>query len=157
MSASLIEKKHRSSIARFLSSTAWADADVYRQYLSKVRSLFVRQRVTLIIDDSLSEKTGKHLFGVKFHKDHCGNGYVFGHQLVTALLRTKDLLLPLVPRLYIKKSMSKIQLAKEQILLALQYVKVREVIMDSWYMATEIINLCTSKGIKLVLLRRTGV
>jgi len=150
MSTALIEKKHHSSIARFLSSPAWNDAAVYRQYLSKIRHLFARQRVTLIIDDSLSKKTGKHLFGVQFHKDHCGNGYIFGHQVVTALLRTKDVLLPLIPRLYHKESMSKIQLAKEQILLALQHVKVRQVIMDSWYMATELITLCTSKGITVI-------
>lgn len=150
MSASLIEKKHYSSIARFLSSTAWNDAAVYHQYLSKIRHLFARQRVTLIIDDSLSKKTGKHLFGVQFHKNHCGNGYVFGHQVVTALLRTKEVLLPLIPRLYHKESMSKIQLAKEQIFLALQHVKVREVIIDSWYMAAELINLCTSKGIAII-------
>lgn len=150
MSASLIEKKHHGSIARFLSSTAWNDARVYHRYLSKIRHLFARQKVSLIIDDSLSKKTGKTLFGVQFHKDHCGNGYVFGHQVVTALLRTKDLLLPLIPRLYHKESMSKIQLAKEQLLLALRYVKVREVIMDSWYMAAEIINLCTSKGIIVI-------
>jgi hypothetical protein len=150
MSTSLIEKKHRSSIARFLSSAAWNDAAVYDRYLSKIRHLFTRQWVALIIDDSLSNKTGKHLFGVQFHKSHCGSGYVFGHQVVTALLRSKDVLLPLIPRLYHKKSMSKIQLAKEHILLALQYVRVREVIMDSWYMAAEIITLCTSKGITVI-------
>lgn len=150
MSDALIEKKHCSSIARFLSSSAWSDAAVCRQYLAKVHCIFARQSVSLIIDDSLSKKTGKHLFGVQFHKDHCGNGFMFGHQVVTAILRTHNLLLPLIPRLYHKESMSKIQLAKEQILLAMQHVKIREVIVDSWYMAAEIITLCTTKDIAVI-------
>jgi hypothetical protein len=150
MSNALIEKKSRSSIARFLSSTAWNEQTIYDRYLSKICQHFAGHAMTLIIDDSLSKKTGKHIYGVKFHKSHTGKGFVFGHQVVTALLRSKDILLPLIPKLYNKKSMSKIKLAKEQILLALSYVKIKQVIMDSWYMSAEIITLCTAKGITVI-------
>jgi hypothetical protein len=150
MSDALIERKDASSLSRFLSSFAWSDDAVYQQYLRKIRHLFARQWVSLIIDDSLSRKTGKHLFGVQFHKDHMGGGFVFGHQVVTALLRSRDILLPLLPLLYHKHSSSKIALAREQILLALRYVKLREVVMDSWYMCAELMQLCIERGVTVI-------
>lgn len=106
----LVEKRHTSSMSRFLSSLAWDENGLIVKYLRKIRFVFSREWVSVIIDDTLSEKTGKNIDGVQFHKDHAGGGFVFGHQFVTALLRSRDIILPLVPRFYSKKTASKSRL-----------------------------------------------
>ena len=150
ISHALVKNKSCSSITRFLTSNAWTNEELFGKYMNKIKHLFSRKYVSLIIDDSTARKTGKHIAGAQYHKDHAKNGYVFGHQVVTALLQAGDILLPLIPMLYSKKTATKIQLAIQQIQHALKYVNVREVIMDSWYMAAEIIHLCVSKGITVI-------
>lgn len=150
ISRALVNNKSCSSIARFLTSDAWTNKGLVGKYMGKIRHVFHRRYVSLIIDDSTAKKTGKKIDGVQYHKDHAKKGYVFGHQVVTALLQSGNILLPLVPLLYSKKTVTKIQLAIQQINLAINYVHVREVIMDSWYMAAEIIHLCISKGITVI-------
>ena len=150
ISHALVDNKSCSSIARFLTSGAWENGEIIGKYMGKIRHLFHGKYVSLIIDDSTAKKTGKQIAEAQYHKDHAKKGYVFGHQVVTALLQAGDILLPLVPLLYSRKTVTKIQLAIQQIHLALKYVNVREVIMDSWYMAAEIIHLCTSKGITVI-------
>lgn len=150
MCDALVEKRHASSMSRFLSSLAWDEDGLMVKYLRKIRFMFSRKWVSVIIDDTLSEKTGKNIEGVQFHKDHTGRGFVFGHQFVTALLRSRDIILPLVPQFYSKKTQSKIQIAHDIILLALNYFHVREVILDSWYVCEQIIDLCRLKKIDLI-------
>ena len=150
ISHALVKNKSCSSIARFLTSDAWTNDELICKYMSKIGHLFCRKYVSLIIDDSTAKKTGKKIAGAQYHKDHAKNGYVFGHQVVTALMQSGNITLPLMPLLYSKKSATKIQLAIQQIKIALKYVNIREVIMDSWYMAAEIIHLCVSKGITVI-------
>ena len=104
----------------------------------------------MIIDDSIAEKTGKHIEEVQYHKDHSGNGFVFGHQVVTALIMCFGLLLPLFPKLYSKKTQSKIELAKQIIEYASSKIRISQVIMDSWYVCNDIIKLCLKKGLTLI-------
>ena len=71
----LVEKRHTSSMSRFLSSLAWDENGLIVKYLRKIRFVFSREWVSVIIDDTLSEKTGKNIDGVQFHKDHAGGGF----------------------------------------------------------------------------------
>ena len=104
----------------------------------------------MLIDDSISKKTGKHIEEAQYHKDHASNGYVFGHQIVTALIMCLGLILPLFPKLYSKKTQSKIELAKQLIEFASAKIKISQVIIDSWYVCNEIIKLCLNKGLILI-------
>ena len=144
------EEKDQSNLNRFLTEAEWSEDEVQDRYVKKISHQTRRKPTSLIIDDSIAEKTGKHIEEVQYHKGHSGNGFVFGHQLVTALIMCYGLLLPLFPKLYSKKTQSKIELAKRIIEYACARIKISQVIMDSWYVCNDIIKLCLEKGVRLI-------
>jgi hypothetical protein len=147
--ASLV-RQNQSSLNRFVTSSDWDENELQDRYLKKVRFGFGREKASLILDDTLSKKTGKKIEEVQYHKDHASNGYVFGHQLVTALVKVREKAFPLFPQLYSKKTQSKIEFAKELITLANDKIPLKEVIMDSWYMSTDVIKLCLKKRLDVI-------
>ena len=150
ISKSSREEKDQSNLNRFLTESEWSEDEVQDRYIKKISHQTRRKPTSLIIDDSIAEKTGKHIEEVQYHKDHSGNGFVFGHQVVTALIMCFGLLLPLFPKLYSKKTQSKIELAKQIIEYASSKIKICQVIIDSWYVCNEIIKLCLKKGLTLI-------
>ena len=144
------EEKDQSNLNRFLTEAEWSEDEVQDRYVKKISHQTKRKPTSLIIDDSIAEKTGKHIEEVQYHKDHSGNGFVFGHQVVTALIMCFGLLLPLFPKLYSKKTQSKIELAKQIIEYASSKIKICQVIIDSWYVCNEIIKLCLKKGLTII-------
>ena len=144
------EEKDQSNLNRFLTEAEWSEDKVQDRYVKKISHQTRRKPTSLIIDDSIAEKTGKHIEEAQYHKGHSGNGFVFGHQLVTALIMCYGLLLPLFPKLYSKKTQSKIELAKRIIEYACARIKISQVIMDSWYVCNDIIKLCLEKGVRLI-------
>lgn len=145
-----VEQQNQSSLNRFLTCSDWNEKQLEYRYLKKVRHEFNREKASLVIDDSLSKKTGKHIAEVQYHKDHSSDGYIFGHQIVTALVKVKEKVFPLFPKLYSKKTQSKIEFAKELITLADEKMPLKEVIMDSWHMSTDVIKLCLKKGLEVI-------
>ena len=133
-----------------MTEAEWSEDEVQDRYVKKISHQTKRKPTSLIIDDSIAEKTGKHIEEVQYHKDHSGNGFVFGHQVVTALIMCFGLLLPLFPKLYSKKTQSKIELAKQIIEYASSKIKICQVIIDSWYVCNEIIKLCLKKGLTII-------
>jgi len=150
ISGSSKEEKDQSNLNRFLTEAEWSENEVQDRYVKKINHQTRRKPTSLIIDDSIAEKTGKHIEEVQYHKDHSGNGFVFGHQVVTALIMCFGLLLPLFPKLYSKKTQSKIELAKQIIEYASSKIRISQVIIDSWYVCNEIIKLCLKKGLTLI-------
>jgi len=150
IAAASVTQHDQSSLNRFLTCSDWSVEALQDRYLRKVRHAFNREKASLIIDDSLSKKTGKHMAETQYHKDHSGEGYIFGHQIVTALVKAKEKVFPLFPKLYSKKTQSKIEFAKELINLADEKLPLNKVIMDSWYTATEIIKLCLKKKLDVI-------
>lgn len=144
------EEKDQSNLNRFLTEAEWSEDEVQDRYIKKISHQTRRKPTSLIIDDSIAEKTGKHIEEVQYHKGHSGNGFVFGHQVVTALIMCFGLLLPLFPKLYSKKTQSKIELAKNIIEYASSKIRISQVIMDSWYVCNDIIKLCLKKGLTLI-------
>ena len=145
-----VRKQNPSCLNRFLTCSKWDEKALQDRYLKKVAHEFNREKASLVIDDSLSKKTGKHIAEVQYHKDHASSGFVFGHQIVTALVKVREKVFPFFPKLYSKKTCSKIEFAKELINLADDKLRIKEVIMDSWYMATEIIKLCLKKRLDVI-------
>lgn len=143
-------KKNQSSLNRFITSSEWDEEELQSRYLKKIRHLFNREKASLIIDDSLAKKTGKHIAETQYHKDHSGNGYVFGHQIVTALVKCGEKTFPLFPKLYSKKTQSKIEFAKDIIGFADDKLPLKEVIVDSWYMAVDVIKVCQKRKLDVI-------
>src|SRR5437870_5322647 len=52
MCAALLERKHRSSLSRFLSSKSWDTAIIINKYYGKTRHFFTQEPTRLIIDDT---------------------------------------------------------------------------------------------------------
>lgn len=150
ISVSSKEEKNQSNLNRFLTESSWNEDDVQDRYVKKINHQTKGKPVSLIIDDSISKKTGKYIEEAQYHKNHAGKGYVFGHQVVTALIMCMGLLLPLFPKLYSKKTQSKIELAKQVIEYASSKIAISQVIMDSWYVCNDIIKLCLKKGLTLI-------
>ena len=118
ISAASVVKQDQSSLNRFITEANWDEHKLEDRYTKKVQHLLGREKASLVIDYSLSKKTGKHIEETQFHKDHSGKGYVFGHQIVTALVKVREKALPLFPKLYSKKTQSKIEFAKDLIAFA---------------------------------------
>ncbi len=96
---------HRSlpSFIRFLGQNCWAVqevAEVALEQFFRVLGLTAQSVLFFIIDDTLIHKTGTHIPGCGWHRDHAQNmANVFGHQWVLSALLYKEFLLPLWARL----------------------------------------------------------
>lgn len=150
ISTASVVKQDQSSLNRFITEADWDEQKLEDRYIQKVQHEFGREKASLVVDDSLSKKTGKHIAEVQYHKDHSGKGYVFGHQIVTALVKVREKAFPLFPKLYSKKTQSKIEFAKELISFADEKLKLKEVIMDSWYMCVDIIKACQKRNLDVI-------
>src|SRR3989338_4151013 len=145
-----VKKQNQSSLNRFITESEWDERNLEDRYTQKIRHVFGREKASLVIDDSLSKKTGKHIEETQYHKDHSGKGYVFGHQIVTALVKVREKAFPLFPKLYSKKTQSKIEFAKDLIAFADDKFRLKEVIMDSWYMSVELIKECLKRKLDVI-------
>ena len=111
----------------------------------------------LLIDDSETEKSGKHMEGAGFFKCHSGEKkYIFGHNFVLMLASLSSVAVPVGIRLYLKEEYckknqipfkTKNQLAAELIggFRAPKAVRV-SVLFDSWYLNPTVVGICQQKG-----------
>lgn len=145
-----ISVSDQSSQNRFLTASTWSEQELEQKYFSVLRREFAHESAFLVIDDTLNEKTGHAMEEAQYHRDHCSNGFLFGHQCVTALLTVRGKLFPLFPRLYSKKTESKIDIAKEIIVQTAEKIRLRSVLLDSWYVTTDIVKLCLRRKIDVI-------
>jgi hypothetical protein len=155
---------HRSlsSFTRFLGNHVWAVEEVaeiaVQQFFHRL-NIKAQALLFLIIDDTLAPKTGKHIPGCAWHKDHAHNlANVFGHQWVLSALLYRDFLLPLGAQLYHPRGTkgcgpfrTKIALAKSIISnLRLPVPCTLYVLADSWYWAKTLVKVCRTCGYHMI-------
>jgi SRSO17 transposase len=151
-----------SSFTRFLGNQVWAVEEVaeiaVQQFFHKL-NIKAQALLFLIIDDTLAPKTGRHIPGCAWHKDHAHNlTNVFGHQWVLSALLYRDFLLPLGAKLYHPKGTkgcgafrTKIALAKSIISnLRLPVPCTLYVLADSWYWAKTLVKVCRKCGYHMI-------
>jgi hypothetical protein len=155
---------HRSlpSFTRFLGQNQWVVQEMAETALEqffRVLGLTAQSVLFFIIDDTLIHKTGHHIPGCGWHKDHAQNmANVFGHQWVLSALLYKDFLLPLWAKLYHPKGtrdcgpfQTKITLAQKIIrTLALPNPCKLYVLADSWYWAKTLAQVCRTCGYHMI-------
>jgi hypothetical protein len=155
---------HRSlpSFTRFLGQNCWAVQEVAETVVEqffRVLGLTAQSVLFFIIDDTLIHKTGTHIPGCGWHKDHAQNmANVFGHQWVLSVLLYKEFLLPLWARLYHPKGtkgcgyfQTKIALAKRMVKdLLLPLPCKLYVLADSWYWAKALVKVCRTGGYHMI-------
>ena len=78
-------RRSRSGYYRWLSDGKWRMAVFFRCLFDLVVKTFRLVRLTLVLDDTLSPKWGRGIFGTAFHFDHTARpraGYIWGHNWV---------------------------------------------------------------------------
>jgi len=154
------ETKDRSNLTRFMITSAVEMEPILNKALEKHfkhLNICVGFNLFLLIDDSETQKSGKHMEGAGFFKCHSGEKkYIFGHNFVLMLASVNSVAVPVGIRLYLKEEYckknnipfkTKNQLAAELIdgFRAPRAVRV-SVLFDSWYLNPTVVDSCHKKG-----------
>jgi SRSO17 transposase len=154
------EKKDRSNLTRFMIESPLEMEPILNKALErhwKHLNIGVGFNLFLVIDDSDTEKSGKHMEGAGFFKCHSGEKkYIFGHNFVLMLASRNSVAVPVGMRLYLKERYckknqitfkNKNQLAAELIagFRPPRVVRV-SVLFDSWYLNPTVVKICQEKG-----------
>lgn len=154
------EKKDRSNLTRFMIESPLEMEPILNEALErhwKHLNIGVGFNLFLVIDDSDTEKSGKHMEGAGFFKCHSGEKkYIFGHNFVLMLASRNSVAVPVGMRLYLKEGYckknqitfkNKNQLAAELIagFRPPRVVRV-SVLFDSWYLNPTVVKICQEKG-----------
>lgn len=141
--------KHHSGIQRLLTSLRMDLEKLQKKYFVKIKYLF-KGEISLIFDDSLLERNGKKVERTQNHHDHTSGGYLKGHQFFTAMLCADNIVLPLFPQLYHKKSSSKMDMAEELIEDISKKFSLTNILFDSWYSKKQIIRISRFKSRRVI-------
>jgi len=103
MNRSFMGRNDRSALNHWLTDSGWSEEELDRarkeMIIKDLRARRLKNGV-LVVDDTISHKTGKRMEGVNIHYDHSEGRCVLGHQLVTSDLVIGSLSLPLDFELY---------------------------------------------------------
>ena len=150
----MLDGRHQSSLNRFLTRHKW---DV--QQLNAIRlqqNLSHRDGGVLIVDDTIIEKSGKHMDGVGFLFDHCKGKSVRCHDIVSTHYKHRDQQVPLYFTPYVKEELAmqqdvwfktKIQIALDLFRKSLMKVHPEVVVFDAWYMSKEIVDFLNNRSL----------
>jgi len=153
------EQKDRSNLSRFLTQSPFQMEPILNKALErhwKHLNIRVRFNLFLLIDDSDTEKSGKHMEGAGFFRCHSGEKkYIFGHNFVLMLASCNSVAVPVGIRVYLKDHYckekqipfkNKNQLAAELIGSFRPPRGVRvNVLFDSWYLNPTVVDSCRTK------------
>jgi hypothetical protein len=145
-----VGNKHHSAINRILTEAKFKQELLEQKYLRKVKYILKGHTISLLLDDTLVKREGKKVEETQNHFDHNTNGYLKGHQFFTAILHTAVVQLPLFPKLYSKKTDSKIEMAQETIEDMLATIKIDTILFDSWYSDKKIIKKCMTRNVRVI-------
>lgn len=145
-----IARKDQSNLNHFITDSQWDEESVNTRRIELINedTKDIKAKDSfLIIDDTLSHKTGTEIEQVGLFFDHSTYKYVLGHQVVTSLLVSKDKHFPIGLKLYKKYQeddpafKTKIQLATTLIEEAHEkIVRFSCVIFDAWYLASALVD-----------------
>ena len=98
MNSQFLNHTDQSAKNHFLTDANWDDNQLTRERIELVKEQCNKHNVTdgiLVIDDSITHKTGKHIDSVDWFWDHSEHAYTLGHQLVTSQYVTQYFHVPL--------------------------------------------------------------
>ena len=86
---SFVCHNNQSALNNWLTDSPWSDEKIDKARKQLIKEQINAQNIkhgSLIIDDTLNHKTGKHMEGVNIHFDHAQGKTALGHQIVTSHL-----------------------------------------------------------------------
>jgi hypothetical protein len=154
-------RRSLSSFTRFLGQNIWAMEEIAEIALSQ---FFHHLRIKthsvlfLIVDDTITQKTGNKMPGCAWHKEGAYKSHVFGHQWVLFALLYKDFLLPLWANLYHPKGTKGCGPFRTKILLVKQMLQTLRLpvpckvylLADGWYWGKPLAQLCRTGGYHMI-------
>lgn len=156
--AELSSHRHRTCVGEFLRKSPW-DENLILNSLKEhvIEQIWKLSKTTgnpiyVIVDDTISEKTVPSSKAKKptekcdFHRSHLKSKTVYGHQLVTVMLRCGNVVLPYAIVMYDKATMSKIQIATNIIKSLPNPVEKGYVLCDSWYSCKALFDASKAQG-----------
>jgi len=154
-------RRSLSSFTRFLGQNIWAMEEIAQIALSQ---FFYHLRIKthsvlfLIVDDTVTQKTGRKMPGCAWHKEGAYKSHVFGHQWVLFALLYHDLLLPLWAHLYHPKGTKGCGPFRTKILLVKKMLQALHLpvpckvylLADGWYWGKPLAQLCRKWGYHMI-------
>lgn len=85
INSSFMGRNDQSALNHWLTDSRWSEGELdrARKELEELRARRLKKGV-LVVDGTVSCKTGKHMEGVSIHYDHAEGRYILGHQFVTS-------------------------------------------------------------------------
>lgn len=149
---------HRSKHNEFLNDCHNILSKVLQYYAMQILSLLEKhgEPIYLIVDDTTNKKRGKHILAAFNFFDHVSKQYIFGQQLVCAIIEYRKIIIPFSIEIYIPKGEERIDnfTFRKKTAIALAFLERFEVddnqtvyvIADTYYATTGILWLCREKG-----------
>jgi SRSO17 transposase len=96
-------RNDQSALNHWLTDAGWNEEKLEKAGKEAILESLRSKQIThglLVVDDTLSHKTGKRMEGVNIHYDHAEGRYALGHQIVTSHIVAGRLSLPIDLELY---------------------------------------------------------
>jgi len=87
INSNLMGRNDQSALNHWLTDSKWSTKKLDKARKAMILEFLQARRLkrgALVVNDTISHKTGKHMEGVNIHYDHAEGRYVLGHQLVTS-------------------------------------------------------------------------
>lgn len=144
-------QKNQSTLNRFVTVSPWLANDLRKSIRKEMRlKLDSKQVAYEIIDDTVTEKTGKKMEDTSLFFSTQDKGLVLGHDLVTLFVKQGEFYSPSDLRLYVSKEnalrdkkpfKTKLRLAQELLHSSPANCK-RITLFDSWYSNEDLFKFC---------------
>ena len=159
---------HRSKHNEFFINSSNLMSKVLKYYsmliLSKIKK--INEPIYFIIDDTSNQKRGKHIQAAFRFLEHTTKQYIWGQQLVCAIIEYRKIVIPYAIEVYITKEQSQgLNLPfKKKTEIALEMIKDFEadsdqeiiVLADSYYAGSKIIKYCRKRGYSFVSILKSN-
>ncbi len=153
---------HRSKHNEFINNSSEILSKVLKFYamliLTKIKK--TNEPVYFIIDDTSNKKRGKHIEAAFSFLEHTAKQYIWGQQLVCAIIKHRDFVIPFAIELYVSKEKSKeLKLEfQKKTNIALKMLEEFEadenqqivVLADCYYACIQIMNYCRERDYSFV-------
>ena len=153
---------HRSKHNEFINNSSEILSKVLKFYamliLAKIKKS--NEPVYSIIDDTSNKKRGKHIEAAFSFLEHTAKQYIWGQQLVCAIIKHRDFVIPFAIEIYVSKEKSKEMKLEfhKKTNIALKMLEEFEadenqqivVLADCYYACTQIMNYCREREYSFV-------
>lgn len=152
-------RRHRTSLSRFLSSSAWPEASTLQRAARRVLQSMKPRRgetLSLLIDDTTIEKRGQKMDAVKKSYDHSRAKFCDGHTVLMLALRFRGVVIPWSVQLWLPRSFCAANALEFRKLTQLAADAINEfeppaqlkvrVLFDAGFLCPPVVRACESQG-----------